>query len=535
VSSSESGPTPTESGSRSGPQPGAPIGAPTIGAPALTLTVALAGALAAMAAGALAALRPELFELEVDLSPSGLASLALVLGLAVMVLRRPGWGLVLLVALLHLNLSEILVRRHELPSLLQMLSLPLLAAGLFERGRRELEVLAGQALTWLLAGWVLVQLASTALAQDPALADARVAEGAKAFGLFVLVVLLVRSRKRLRMAVWTLLGTGSLLAALGLIQEVTGNFRDEYGGLARIKDAHIYGDVFEPRIAGPLGDPNYFAQILLMLVPLALMVAWSASAHRDDDGPADRSGRVRKYLAYGAAGLMMAATVLTYSRGGALALGVVVTLAFLWRGLKAREVVAGLAVAAVLVLALPSDFLERLTTLEQVLPGGGETLHPDSSFEKRRLVTRVAWEIFLDHPVLGVGAGNYTVLYDRYADRVGSAAREYDDPGEAHYPHNLYLEIGAETGLPGLLVFGAAVLAAFAGLRRARRWAQEKGDATIAAIAAGVALGLLGYLLSSLFLHGQLQRYLWLLLALAAAIDALSRRPDDSPAAGETS
>ena len=482
--------------------------------------VVVASVLAGAAAGTLTALFPELFELEVDLSPAGLAAVTLVLALTVAVLRRPGFGLVLVLVLIHLNLSEVLVRRHELPSLLQMLTLPLLAAGLFERGRRrELPVLAGQALTWLLAGWVLVQLFSTTLARAPRLADMRVGEAAKAFGLYLLVVLLARSSRRLRTAAWTLLATGSFLATLGLIQVATANFRQEYGGLARIKDAHIYGDVFEPRIAGPLGDPNYFAQILLMLVPLALFMAWGAG------GWGREEGRLTKMLAYGAAGLMTAATVLTYSRGAALALALVLGLALLVRGVRPWEALTGLALAGLLVVALPAAFTERLTTLEQVLPGGEETLHPDSSFEKRRLVTRVAWEIFLDHPVLGVGAGNYTVHYDRYADRVGSAAREYDDPTEAHYPHNLYLEIAAETGLPGLLVFGAGICVAFVYVRRARRRALERGDASLAVLAGGVALGLVGYLISSLFLHGQFQRYLWLLLALVAALDAVERIP----------
>lgn len=512
-----------------------------------------AGALAAVLAGSLAALRPELFELEVDLSPVGLSALALVLGLTAAVLRWPGVGLGLLVGLIHLNLSEVLVRGYGLPSLLQMMLLPLLAAALLERTLLPRGTLEGQAskggwwvplahqpLTWLLAGWVLWQGVSTTWARDSALADGRVVEAVKALGLYLLVVLLVRSRRRLEVAVWTLLGTGSLLASLGLVQVATGNFDDEYGGLARIKDAHIYGEVFEPRIAGPLGDPNYFAQILLMLVPLALLLAWDAGGRRGDSrrglptearSGARPDGR-RRLLAYGAAGLMTAATVMTYSRGGALALAVVVALAFLWRGLEVREVLAALALAGLLVVALPSGFLERLTTLEQVLPGT-ETLHPDSSFEKRRLVTRVAWEIFLDHPVLGVGAGNYTVLYDRYADRVGSAAREYDDPTEAHYPHNLYLEVGAETGLPGLLVFGGALMAAFVGLRRSRRGALQRGHTTLAAIALGVGLGLAGYLLGSLFLHGQFQRYLWLLLALAAAVDALDRSPAPRSGSGQ--
>jgi hypothetical protein len=44
-----------------------------------------------------------------------------------------------------------------------------------------------------------------------------------------------------------------------------------------------------------------------------------------------------------------------------------------------------------------------------------------------------------------------------------------------------------------------------------------------------VAIGLVGYLVSSLFLHGDFQRYLWMLFARAAACHDLGRRA----AAGE--
>ncbi len=42
---------------------------------------------------------------------------------------------------------------------------------------------------------------------------------------------------------------------------------------------------------------------------------------------------------------------------------------------------------------------------------------------------------------------------------------------------------------------------------------------------------LVGYLISSLFLHGHFQRPLWLLFALAAASYSLSQRRDEAPAA----
>ena len=107
----------------------------------------------------------------------------------------------------------------------------------------------------------------------------------------------------------------------------------DFGGLARVKQAHIFGRHFEPRIAGPVGDPNFFAQMLIPAVPIALLLAQSASSVRE------------KALAFGSAAVVTAAVVLTYSRGGALALGVVLGLWLLGQGVSARRLaVAGGAV-----------------------------------------------------------------------------------------------------------------------------------------------------------------------------------------------
>ncbi|HSL81543.1 MAG TPA: O-antigen ligase family protein, partial [Thermoanaerobaculia bacterium] len=149
---------------------------------------------------------------------------------------------------------------------------------------------------------------------------------------------------------------------------------------------------------------------------------------------------------------------------------------------------------------------------------------------KRRLVTLAAWEMYREHPWVGVGAGNYTTRYTPYADRVGSGAREYDDPFGDSYPHNLYLEVGAEAGLVGLALLGAALALALAYAEGARRRLAAAGLALEATLAGATAIALVGYLVSSLFLHGHFQRYLWLLLALAAACHELGRRCVDAPA-----
>lgn len=470
---------------------------------------------AAAAAGWLAAVNPDFLTFQAPLSWGLALALTAAVAFSAAIVSSPALGLCLLVAFVYLNLSQVLVRSHELPSLLQLLALPMLAGAWRATSKEDRARAFRHPVTVSLALYLAVVLASTTWARDTALADERAVELGKAFVVFALTAFLTVSLRAARAAVWTLLGAGALLSVLAVIQAALGGTA-QLGGLARIKQAHIYGDVFEPRIAGPLGDPNFFAQILVMLVPLAVFTAWDA---RD---------RLRRTAAYGAAGLLIAATVVTYSRGGALALGCVLALALLARREHLRQAAAGVAAVALLWTVLPRDFTRRMGTIEQIV-GGGDVLRPDSSFQKRRLLTHAAWLMFADHPLTGVGAANYTTRFDEVTGRVGFLTRDYEEPGDAHYPHNLYLETAAETGIVGLLCFGAVLVAAFAALRRAQRVFREAGDRRTAGLAVAFQIALAGYLVSSLFLHGTFPRYLWMLFAFAVGLDVLAARTASPP------
>lgn len=481
----------------------------TTGAPRLAAGAVLAGALA----GYIVAQQPPGLQVQVDLSWAGVALLGAAAAATIIIIRQPAAGLCLIAALLYLNVSEVLVREHGWPSFLQLLSVPLLLAAWADRTTPSLGEVLRLPLTRLLALYVVLLLASTVLARDPHLADERFVEHAKMFVLYVTIVALASARSRIPVLAWTLVGAGAVLSAIGVIQALSGGFSNEYGGLGRIKYAHLYGTVFEPRIAGPLGDPNFFAQVLLVLVPVALALArWELTAWR-------------RLLGYGAAGVIVAATVLTYSRGGALALACVLGLSLIDRKRRWRDLGAGLAALLVVGLLLPDNFMRRVTTLEQLIARPDQTLRPDSSFEKRKLLVSTAWLMFLDHPLTGVGGGNYTTRFEEYADEVGSAARDYDDPAERHYPHSLYLEIGAETGVLGLLLFGAIGVLSLAYVVRAREAFHADREDRAAGIARGMSIAIVGYLVSSIFLHGHFLRYLWLLFAAAAALHLAAREP----------
>jgi O-antigen ligase len=105
--------------------------------------------------------------------------------------------------------------------------------------------------------------------------------------------------------------------------------------------------------------------------------------------------------------------------------------------------------ALVLVLA----FLAGLMLMASV-----ETFHARRYDHERVLLWTAAWQMFLDHPVTGVGLLHFNDAY--MAHYLSPLAKEPNLP----HPHNLFLDFLAETGLVGfsaymLLVLGQVVIA----------------------------------------------------------------------------
>ena len=467
----------------------------------------LGAGLLALALGYLSSLDPQWLRLEFDLTRTAnwvvfLAAVAVALS----ILRWPEFGLLGLIAIVFTNASEAGVRFHHLPSILQLL-IPLLVIALIGRrmtSGRQRWVWDSTALWILLYGTLI--LVSSLWAREPQLADEHFWEYLRSFALFLLVTHVMISKMTLRRAAWVLVLAGAFLGTLSVYQVLTSSYGQEFGGFGRIKLAHVVGSIFQPRIAGPLSDPNFYAQILVMLVPVALYRLWDES-----------SLRFKAVAAYALA-VILTALVFTYSRGGALALGILLLLTVFNKKVSPRSLLLGLLFLMPLALLAPKGFEGRLGTLKQLLPGSEETLvHRDSSFQERTLFMKTAGQMFLAHPFLGVGAGNYAERYDEYAETVGAAVSTEEDFSRPKFPHNLYLQIAAETGVAGLVLFGIiAALCLFNAGSAIRRF-RDAGDFDSASIITSLALGLVGYLVTGLFLHGDYMRCFWLLVAMIVA------------------
>jgi O-antigen ligase len=123
----------------------------------------------------------------------------------------------------------------------------------------------------------------------------------------------------------------------------------------------------------------------------------------------------------------------------------------------------------------------------------------------------LAWQMFQEHPLVGVGANNFIAASSEFL--TVDWTRVW-----LHTVHNKYLLVMAETGILGFIAFGwflsSAVLGGWRGYRL--------GDSVIGPLALGFTAGLVGnmvHMFADVF-HGRPDTVmLWLVIGVLAALD----------------
>ncbi len=422
---------------------------------------------------------------------------------AVAVAIQPEVAVLIVVALIYSNAPVVLSQFHDVPIAIAA-SVPLILAAplAYDILVRHQKIILTPAMPWL-AAYLVIQIVSTITARNTtdALSSLSTFLG-EGIGLYLLITNTIRSTEVLRSVVWVLLLVGAFLGGLSFFQEITQTYNTSYFGFAQTEAAATgVTETGLARLAGPIGEKNRYAQIMLMLIPLAVL---QISAERS---------RWLKVAALGCAALAAIAVALTFSRGAALAAGIIVVAMVALRYIRVSHLLAAAALVALVLIAVPA-YGERLTSLADLgallsdEPAGSAT---DNSLLSRATENLTALRVFADHPILGVGPGQFPDYYRDYADEIGVSVRAAD-----RQAHNLYLGIAAETGILGLTAFLGAVAVTLFQLARARAQALASRP-DLAAMAAGFMLALVAYLASGLFLHLSYARYFWLVLALAGA------------------
>lgn len=408
-------------------------------------------------------------------------------------------------ALLYANVGAIAVTRHGLPAVVALV-VPALIAVPVLRGNVPLlpERRAWpRAVPWLVL-YLLAMAVSSQLAMDrDASVTALVAFVTEGLLVYVLVVRVVTTPTRLRRMLAVLLGVGAMVAALAVAQTLTGRYDIDVFGLAQTSQAEldrlaadVWGRFDPPRAAGPIGEKNFFAQTLVVLVPVAVLLA-------------TRGRGLRRVVGAVCTALLLGGVAVTASRGAAVTLLFVLLAMLAARDLPVRHgLLAGVLVVALLA-AFPA-YRERLATLPGLGGTGVETALEDPAVLGRASSMLGSWQVFRDHPLVGVGPGNYALHHEAAATEVGLRVVE------GREPHSLYLGLAAETGALGLAAFLGMAMATHVGLVRARRRVMAMAPEYLPDVVA-LQYALLAYMVSGLFLHLAYERYLWLWFALGGA------------------
>jgi putative inorganic carbon (HCO3(-)) transporter len=210
------------------------------------------------------------------------------------------------------------------------------------------------------------------------------------------------------------------------------------------------------------------------------------------------------------------AIIFTYSRGALLALAVLCAAMAIPFFRRPRVALTALPVIGLVLFLIPSSYVDRLQKVELPSSAGSDV---DESIEGRGTEMIVAWQMFLDHPMLGIGLENYPLHFQDYVQKLNLPSRH-----ENRKSHSLYLQIAAERGVIGLASFAIVITVALRTLFRGRRKLREGGGRMEAGIAGGIALSLLGYGVAAMFLHGEYGRYLWIMIGLAMSTAEVAQR-----------
>ncbi|MGA9977135.1 MAG: O-antigen ligase family protein [Candidatus Sulfotelmatobacter sp.] len=307
----------------------------------------------------------------------------------------------------------------------------------------------------------------------------------KVWVAWVLTYLLITTFTRLRQIIFIQAGS---VAVVALVSILKGH------GTARLEGV----------LNGIYSNSNDLAFAIVLALPFCLAFLLTAK------------GGLRKLIWGGAMLVMCAALFLTASRAGFIDLVISGSVCLWYFGVKGRR--PQLIVAAVLVLAtmlIAVGGLLRARFMAVV----GKDVDPTEqsaygSFEERKFLYFKSFEAIEHHPLLGVGPhcfANYSGIWK--------------------VVHNAYLQIGAEAGIPALILYLLFLGSAFKNLKLLRK----RGDLDVHTTLFVGALhsSLIGFAVGAMFAPSAYNFFPYFAVAQTSVLMAIVREKDASVAAPE--
>ena len=237
-------------------------------------------------------------------------------------------------------------------------------------------------------------------------------------------------------------------------------------------------------------DANDIGAIVVMTLPLVILAA-------------QMSKGVRRLAWLGGLVLIAMTIVVSDSRGafiGLLAVGLALLLFLPGVSMVKRILYLG-AITTVLMLFAPAGYWD---SMKSIIVNPTADYNWDAGQGRRQVAQRGMGYMF-EHPIFGLGIDNFAMQEAMYSDY----AKETLASGHGvkwSAPHNSWVQAGSETGIPGLILWGALVVGSsvqLIGLRRRmpKAWATSGTiDERFAYLATlYVPIALVGFVTSATF------------------------------------
>ncbi|MBW9153575.1 O-antigen ligase [Clostridium estertheticum] len=276
--------------------------------------------------------------------------------------------------------------------------------------------------------------------------------------------------------------TAGLLSIFGIIQHFTTIGLDK-------KFVEHYPGYTVVRIATTMFNPNAYAAFLILIIfPVVMLTIY------------EKNKNIKGM--YGIISVLLFVNIImTYSRNAqvGVCIGAVVLCV-----IYSYKLIIAFGGIGILTLFMPS-VLDRVRALTN-----------DSQNESRIKLWKTAIMMIKDHPILGVGNGNYISRYNEYVSKYkGLSYNAYK-----RYPaHNSYLKVESELGIVGIVSFLAILVTS---LFRVKKLFTITNDKFIKAFYMGAFASMIAFFFmnisDNLFFVPMATTYFWFLIASAESL-----------------
>ncbi|UCD63471.1 MAG: O-antigen ligase family protein [Candidatus Zixiibacteriota bacterium] len=310
--------------------------------------------------------------------------------------------------------------------------------------------------------------------------------------MFIIATNVVTSLERVTKIVWLLLVIHLYFAVKGILTFVTGQ---HYIATTGQYTSGMVGGGF-------IGDENDFAMAINMMIPFVFF------------GLFYLKGKTR--LLSGVLLLIfILAVISSFSRGGWVGLAAVLVYGILNVRRKLAVIVLTAFLAAAAALFAPSQYWSEVGTVTDT---------SESTANARLRYWDAGLRMFLDYPVIGVGAANGGIHMPYY---VYGERNPHTQWGRAF--HGVWIQVLAELGVLGMIFYLLMIAIAFRWLFRIKKGkVPDSGDATRQYLANAMIGSLIGYFACASFLSTAYYPHLWTIYILIVAFVMCVQKKSES-------